>query len=70
MRVKPCPCCGRIPKIVDGVACKDGRRRRIIHCPNYCSVLGHTWTDRDYMIVHDGNEDDNVIYRKWNESLK
>lgn len=74
MYIKPCPKCGRLPKITEGRPCKNGARRRFIGCPNYCSVLEtqknpyHTLAYSFYN-TYIGDGDDNAIYSLWNERL-
>lgn len=74
MYIEPCPYCGRKPKIIECRVTKDGRRRRIIGCQNYCSVLkpqdNGPW-DRSnlYYIVWTGDGDNNMLYKKWNASI-
>ena len=77
MYVKPCPKCGRMPKITEGRSFKDGTRRRFIKCPNYCSVITPdriTFSFRpfglnDCSIMYIGDGDDNAIYSLWNKRL-
>lgn len=73
MYIKPCPCCGRMPKITEGRVFKDGTRRRFIGCPNYCTVL---WAQnfnngfpKTSYCVFTGPGDSNTIYKIWNEKL-
>jgi hypothetical protein len=71
MYVKPCPICGRMPKITEGRSFKDGTRRRFIKCPNYCSVITpdrNTFFNQSSMI-YIGDGDDNAIYSLWNKRL-
>ena len=74
MYIKPCPKCGRLPKITEGRPCKNGTRRRFIGCPNYCSVLKtqknpyHTLPYSFYN-TYIGDGDNNTIYSLWNERL-
>jgi hypothetical protein len=72
MFVKPCPKCGRSPKITEGVA-RNGHRAYFIGCPNFCSVLKpkhndkYDWSNRWILINEDC--DYNTLYKKWNEEL-
>jgi hypothetical protein len=73
MYIKPCPKCGRMPKITEGHSFKNGTRRRFIGCPNYCSVLEpqnlyHTFAYSCWN-TYIGDGDDNAIYSLWNERL-
>ena len=72
MIVKPCPICGRKPKITNCILCKDGIRQRLIHCPNYCAVLNeksiHGFSPSTFY-TYIGNEDDNAVYKEWNNLL-
>lgn len=77
MYVKPCPKCGRMPIITEGLCFKNGTRRRFIHCPNYCSVLKsqpnkerYLKSIGDFSCMFIGDGDDNKIYKMWNENLK
>lgn len=69
MRVKPCPCCKRMPKIYDCVPDKVGIRRRIICCPNDCPIITIFSRVRNSWFVHEGNEDDNTLFKEWNERV-
>lgn len=74
MYVESCPYCGRKPKIRECYVTEDGRRRRIIGCPNYCWVLkpqdNGYWDLRiRFYIVWTGDGDDNMLYKKWNASI-
>ena len=83
MRIKPCPNCNRLPVITE---CKqrNGVRRRLIKCPNYCSCLlplhdidddrveKPPWSDQwinSAMLVFLGDGDYNAIYKVWNKSI-
>ena len=71
MKIKPCPKCGRKPKIRECVSVNQ-KRKRLVGCPNYCSVI--TSDDpyrrvKDSWFVHIGNEDDNFIYKLWNDRI-
>ena len=74
MYIKPCPRCGRLPKIQEGCKRKNGDRFYIIGCPNYCYVLQredkHPWceTKSAYLAI-EGDYDYNYMYRRWNEEL-
>ena len=83
MRIKPCPKCNRLPVITE---CKqrNGVRRRLIKCPNYCACLlplryiddsrvekppfENKWGN-SAMLVFLGDGDDNAIYKVWNSSI-
>ena len=65
MKIIPCPKCGRMPKIIEGVRGKNSIRRRFIGCPNYCSVIktnkyNKNW--RECFLTYIGDGDDNTIY--------
>ena len=71
MRITSCPKCGRMPKIYEGISTSQNLRRRLIGCPNFCSVIPtdkHYWKDSWFLYI--GNEDDNTIYKIWNEKVK
>lgn len=71
MKITPCPKCGRIPKISEGISTSQNLRRRFIGCSNFCSVIPtdkHYWKDSWFLYI--GNEDDNTIYKIWNEKVK
>ena len=71
MRITPCPKCGRMPKISEGIRSNQNLRRRLIGCPNFCSVIStdkYHWKDSWFLYI--GNEDDNTIYKIWNERVK
>lgn len=73
MIIKPCPCCGRMPKIVECVSRRLGSRRRIVECPNLCSVIRdenhkYSWQSTIWF-VEDYDCDDNTLFKKWNEML-
>lgn len=71
MFVKPCPKCGRMPKIIDCVPYKKGIRKRLIGCPNFCSVIKkNNFLYGTWYIIWYGNEDNNTLYKEWNNSLK
>ena len=75
MYVKPCPLCGRLPKISEGRA-RNGHRFYSIGCPNYCWALRPDPTDwynsrsfnRSRLYINE-DIDYNVMYKKWNEEL-
>lgn len=80
MVVKACPKCGRMPKIAECVSRTD-IRRRICKCPNYCSVVSTSCTDKNinfistnldytFAFIYCGDGDDNKIYSIWNKQLK
>ena len=74
MYIKPCPKCGRMPKIHEGCRRKNGNRFYLIGCPNYCLVLkeedSSPWyrPTRSWLAI-EGTYDNNYIYRRWNEEL-
>lgn len=69
MRIIPCPECGRMPKIYQCVPSKQGVQRRLIQCPNFCSVID-VGKSRDVpFLEYVGDGDDNMVYKKWNESV-
>lgn len=73
MKIKPCPVCGRKPKIRECVALKGQKRRRMIGCPNYCTVI--TLNDhyhapiKDSWFIYIGDGDDNTLYKIWNDRI-
>lgn len=69
MFVEKCPKCGRNPKITECVRFKNGIRRKLCGCPNYCSVI--TRKNRLYTpwFEFDGEGDDNSIFKVWNEAI-
>ncbi len=79
MFVKPCPKCGRKPKIQEGKS-RNGHRFYMIGCPNYCYVLrpdlndywnnygGFGFMNRSRLCFNE-NIDHNAMYKKWNEEL-
>lgn len=72
MIVKPCPRCGREPKINECVSYKTPIRKYMVHCPNYCTVLKNTDTEWDtwwYIIVECESVSHNDMYKLWNEHL-
>lgn len=70
MIIKPCPRCGRLPKIKEGCRRKNGNRFYMIGCPNLCSVLGMRDRWPAAWLSLEGDYDYNMIYKKWNEELK
>ena len=70
MRITPCPKCGRIPKIVECYRTKNGARRRVVFCPNFCSVIGSPNPHFYYSsFIFTGDGDDNTVYKLWNEKV-
>lgn len=85
MYVKPCPRCNRLPIIHECMPSrKDGTRRRMIRCPNYCSCLTPLRYVDDPQIektpadginthkawyVFRGDGDNYAIYKIWNQYL-
>ncbi len=73
MIIKSCPYCGRTPKIVECVSFRSGSRRRMIECPNLCSVIRNETHEYScwptVWFVEDYNCDDNTLFKKWNERL-
>lgn len=77
MYIKPCPRCGRLPKISEGRA-RNGHRFYMIGCPNYCDVLRpdpndpwephHGHFNRNDVCINE-DVDYNAMYKKWNEEL-
>ena len=71
MYVKPCPHCGRLPKIEEGNRRKNGNRFYMIGCPNYCWVfkpqkkedMSLSW------LCFEGDYDYNTLYKRWNEEV-
>jgi hypothetical protein len=75
MIIERCPCCGRIPKILECVSFKKNCRKRMIYCPNNCSVLKiippitNEARGKSWYFIHFGNEDDNTLYKEWNKRI-
>lgn len=70
MRIKPCPRCGRMPKIYDCITRKNEIRRRMICCPNLCQVISTSFPHRyDEWFIHLGSEDDYTLFKEWNERV-
>lgn len=75
MIIKPCPRCGRKPKIREGCRRKNGNRFFMIGCPNYCPVLKNEnrnslhYPFKRSWLEFEGTYDNNYMYRKWNEEL-
>jgi hypothetical protein len=73
MRIKPCPNCGRLPKIEEGCRRANGNRFYTIGCPNYCWVLKPQKLEDNWRYVSwlsiEGDVDYNTMYKKWNEEL-
>lgn len=73
MYIKPCPECGRNPKIYDCISnpkFKNGIRRRFCICPGYCSVIPREDGLYTFYFKYDGDGDDNVIYKEWNAAIQ
>ena len=73
MIIKPCPNCGRLPKIKEGCRRKNGNHFYMIGCPNLCSVLKtrDKWTGCPAAWLSlEGDYDYNMIYKKWNEEIE
>lgn len=73
MYVTPCPKCGRIPVIHEGIRIKNyknGIRRRFCLCPNYCSVIPRSDELYTFSFEFDGEGDDNAIFKEWNKAVK
>lgn len=69
MKIKPCPKCGRAPKIYEGIRRDDGVRRRLCMCPKMCSVLSIGGLKLP-LFVFRGDGDDNAVYSLWNKLIK
>lgn len=72
MIIKPCPCCGRMPKIVECVSYWPNSRKRMVECPNLCSVIrndNHQYNWWPTWFIEDYDCDDNTLFKKWNEML-
>ena len=67
MKITPCPKCGRMPKIIEGCRAKNGARRRIVFCPNYCTISCTPYYS-SFIFIGDG--DDNTVYKLWNEKVR
>lgn len=68
MYIKPCPVCGRMPKIHEGRRRQNGKHFYVIGCPNYCWVLKNYW-NHVTTLYFEGDYDYNYLYKQWNESL-
>ena len=69
MRITPCPKCGRIPKIVECCRVKNGARRRLVFCPNFCTIIrSPRLYASSFIFIGDG--DDNAVYKLWNEKVR
>lgn len=68
MKIKPCPKCGRAPKIYEGIRLNDGVRRRLCMCPKMCSVLPIGGL-KLFLFVFRGDGDDNAIFSVWNKCI-
>lgn len=69
MFIKPCPKCGRNPKIEDIVR-RDIRRRRICSCPKLCSVIPSKYNWVTFEFCYNGDGDDNRILKQWNNAIE
>ena len=72
MYIKPCPSCGRMPKIHEGRRRQNGKHFYAIGCPNYCWVLKPQECDSWHYtatLYFEGDYDYNSLYKQWNESL-
>lgn len=70
MKIKPCPRCGRTPKIYDCITGKNGIRRRMVCCPNICQVISTSFPHQyDNWFIHLGSEDDYTLFKEWNERV-
>lgn len=69
MLIKPCPKCGKTPKIYECIPFNDGVRRRLCSCPKNCSVLWFNGLS-DFYFIFRGDGDDNTIYSLWNKHIK
>lgn len=70
MRIKPCPQCGRAPKIQECMQTKNGTRRRLVKCPNFCDIFkSEKRILKDWYFIFYGDGDDNEIYKVWNEKI-
>lgn len=73
--IKPCPVCGRNPKITECVRVgKKQERRRFVGCPNYCNVIvsdNPRWSRwlKDSWFEYYGDGDDNTLYKIWNDRV-
>ena len=41
----------------------------MIWCPNYCTVLTGMFGRCEFYHIHEGDGDDNTLYRYWNDHL-
>ena len=68
MYVTPRLQCGRKPVIHECVPTKAGIRRRLVYCPNYCSIF-QAWKPSPSMFIFLGEGDDNTIYKEYNRQI-
>lgn len=70
MNIKPCPKCGRTPKIFECNRNGKQQRTRIIWCPNHCDVISQGGKRlKAGWIRYVGDGDDNAIYKIWNDRV-
>lgn len=48
---------------------KNGIRRRLCKCPNYCCVIPRKDKLDVFYFMFEGEGDSNVIYRLWNKAI-
>jgi len=67
MIVKPCPICGRMPKIEE---CRpiNSKRRRLCFVSCYHSAIPNKWHYSPWFI-YTGDGDNNSIYKIWNRAI-
>lgn len=69
MFVKPCPKCGRQPKIED--ITWNGKKRYACHCPKLCSVIPRIFTKTyTFGFIYNGDCDNNFIFKYWNKAIE
>ena len=72
MYITPCPKCGRKPVIYECMPTKTGTRRRLIHCPNFCTIFQTSntgWITSNSMFIYYGEGDNNTIYKEYNKRI-
>lgn len=74
MIVKPCPKCGRFPKIEECAPSKNGTRRRmvIVNCYHPCvyDIGKYSNNCKRPWFVWEGEGDDNTLFREWNKRME
>lgn len=71
MIIKPCPKCGRMPKITECMRRKNGNYYYMIGCPNYCGIFFKDHYFNPWISYESPNIcDDNFLYKKWNKGVE